>query len=99
MGGSLAPGLRGDEPPVKGFMWLMRRPGVRYARAVRNPRCALRAFVSTLVAIACGAAISSSANAALLVSLGGPGVYKPRSYCPANHMCFKHARWLVWGST
>jgi hypothetical protein len=60
---------------------------------------AMRVFLSVLLAIAGSAAISSAADAALLVGVDGRGVYKPRSYCPANHMCFKRARWLVWGST
>ena len=32
------------------------------------------------------------------MKLGGGGTYKPRSYCPANHTCFKRATWTWWGS-
>jgi hypothetical protein len=59
-------------------------------------------MIATVAAssLAGGAAMNApAASHAVPRLLGGAhGVRKPRSYCPANHTCFKQARWSAWST-
>jgi hypothetical protein len=40
----------------------------------------------------------SAPNVPLTQDISGAD-YKPASFCPANHTCFSHTRWKLWGRT